>query len=291
MMATSPTLSNETLPVMGVEEYAKFCEFFYRKTGILFQEGKKYYVERRIASRVLETGSESFRDYFTMVRFQTSGEELQFLVNSLTVNETYFFREDYQFDALVRHILPALTRTKARKEPVRIWSIPCSSGEEPYSIAINILERWDQADSWNIEISASDIDSKILHAARTGLFSERSVSRVSAQLRAKYFTPKLNGDFQIRDELRDSIDFSLVNVIDPLHTHRFRDIDVIFCRNLLIYFDDAGRRDVVEMFFEALRPGGYICLGHSESMSRMSSLFLPKKFGETIVYQKPLSAE
>ena len=290
-MAISSPRSKDAAPTMGDEEYAKFCEFFYRKTGINFQEGKKYYVERRIADRILKTGSESFRDYFTMVRFQASGEELQFLVNSMTVNETYFFREDYQFDALVRDILPALTRNKARGEPVRIWSIPCSSGEEPYSIAINILERWAQADSWNIEISASDIDSKILHAARTGLFGERSLSRVSAQLRSKYFSPRLNGDFQICDELRESIDFSLVNVVDPLHTHRFRNIDVIFCRNLLIYFDDVGRRDVVEMFFEAMRPGGYICLGHSESMSRMSSLFLPKKFGETIVYQKPLSAE
>ncbi|MCF8483253.1 MAG: chemotaxis protein [Rhodospirillum sp.] len=285
------TLKKEDPPGMGREEYAKFCEFFYRKTGIWFQKERRYYVDRRISDRIRMTGSESFRDYFTMVRFQTSGEELQVLVNSMTVNETYFFREDYQFDALVGDILPAVIRDKARGAPVRIWSVPCSSGEEPYSIAISILERWDQADAWNIEILASDIDSKILHAARTGLFGERALSRVSAKLRSKYFSPRPNGDFQIHDALRESIDFSLVNVIDPLHTHRFRDIDVIFCRNLLIYFDDVGRRDVVEMFFEALRPGGYICLGHSESMSRISSLFLPRKFGETIVYQKPLSAE
>jgi len=278
-------------PVMTDEEFAKFCEFFYRKTGIQFQDGKKYYVERRIADRIEKTGSDSFRDYFTLVRFEANGEELQFLVNSMTVNETYFFREDYQFDALVGGILPEIARTKRRGDPIRIWSIPCSSGEEPYSIAISILERWDQADSWNIEICASDIDSKILHEARKGLFSERSVSRVSAQLRSKYFVPRIGGDFQICDALRESIDFSLVNVVDPLHTHRFRNIDVIFCRNLLIYFDDVGRRETVEMFFDALGPGGYICLGHSESMSRMSSIFVPRKFKESIVYQKPLSAE
>jgi len=280
-----------TSPVTTDEEFAKFCEFFYRKTGIQFKDGKKYFVERRITDRIEKTRSDSFRDYFTMVRFDESGEELQLLVNSMTVNETYFFREDYQFDALVGGILPEIARTKPRVTPIRIWSIPCSSGEEPYSIAISILERWDLADSWNIEISASDIDSKILHTARKGIFSERSVSRVSAQLRSKYFTTRLDGDFQICEALRESIDFSLVNVVDPLHTRRFREIDVIFCRNLLIYFDDIGRRETVEMFFDALRPGGYICLGHSESMSRMSSIFLPRKFKESIVYQKPLSAE
>ncbi|PKU26610.1 CheR family methyltransferase [Telmatospirillum siberiense] len=291
MAALFATRQKDPSPAMTDEEYAKFCEFFYRKTGIQFQAGKKYFVDRRVADRIEKTCSESFRDYFTMVRFQVTGEELQFLVNAMTVNETYFFREDYQFDALIGGILPEVARSKRRNEPIRIWSIPCSSGEEPYSIAISILERWSQADSWNIEISASDIDSKILHEARTGLFGERSVSRVSAQLRSKYFLPRPDGSFQICDELRESIDFSLVNVVNPLHTHRFRDIDVIFCRNLLIYFDDVGRRETVEMFFDALSPGGFVCLGHSESMSRMSSIFLPRKFGETIVYQKPLSAE
>jgi chemotaxis protein methyltransferase CheR len=289
MTATLP--AQPASPVMTHEEFAKFAEFFYRKTGIQFQDGKQYYVERRLADRLRATRSETFRDYFTLVRFQASGEELQHLVNAMTVNETYFLREDYQFDTLVGGILPEIARTKDPGSPIRIWSIPCSSGEEPYSIAISILERWDQADAWNIEILASDIDSKMLHEARTGLFTPRSVSKVSAHLRSKYFVSKPNGDFQINDEIRGSIDFSLVNVVDPLQTRRFRNIDVIFCRNMLIYFDDNGRRQTVEMFFDALAPGGYICLGHSESMSRMSSVFLPRKFRDTLVYQKPRSAE
>jgi len=273
------------------DEFAKFCEFFYRKTGIQYGIGKKYYVDRRIIERMAETNSESFRDYFTMMRFQESGQELQFLVNAMTVNETYFFREDYQFDALVTGILPDLVKSKRRGDPIRIWSIPCSSGEEPYSIAINILERWDLSDSWNIEIHASDIDSKILAAAQAGRFSERSVGRVSPQLLQRYFKPQVAGQYQICDALRGSIDFSLVNVVDPKHTKRFRNMDVIFCRNLLIYFDDIGRRETVEMFYDCLAPGGYICLGHSESMSRMSSTFLPRKFKDTIVYQKPVAGE
>jgi chemotaxis protein methyltransferase CheR len=289
MMAALPAQAAPS--VITHEEFAKFIEFFYRKTGIQFQDSKKYYVERRIEDRVRETRSETFRDYFTLVRFQASGEELQFLVNAMTVNETYFLREDYQFDALVGGMLPEIARTKNRGSPIRIWSMPCSSGEEPYSIAITILERWDQADAWNIEILASDIDSKILQEARAGLFGLRSVSKVPAHLKAKYFVQKPGGNFQIIDDLRRSIDFSLVNVVDPLQTNRFRNIDVIFCRNLLIYFDDIGRRKTVEMFFEVLAPGGFICLGHSESMSRMSSVFLPRKFQDTLVYQKPRTAE
>jgi chemotaxis protein methyltransferase CheR len=290
-MGLPTTLSKPGPAAMTQEEFAKFIEFFYRKTGIQFQDSKKYYVERRIADRVRQTCSETFRDYFTLVRFQASGEELQHLVNAMTVNETYFLREDYQFDALVNGILPEIARTKDRSSSIRIWSIPCSSGEEPYSIAITILERWDQADAWNIEILASDIDSKILQEARSGLFGPRSLSRVQPYLRSKYFVSRPDGNFQINDEIRGSIDFSLVNVVDPLQTHRFRNVDVIFCRNLLIYFDDIGRRQTVEMFFDALAPGGYICLGHSESMSRMSSVFLPRKFHDTIVYQKPRTAE
>ena len=225
------------------------------------------------------------------MRFQATGEELQLLVNAMTVNETYFLREDYQFDALVNGILPEIARTKDRAAPIRIWSIPCSSGEEPYSIAISILERWDQADAWNIEISHPTSIPRSSQEARAGVFGERVISRVPRDLRSKYFVHGPMETSRSSRGPRESIDFSLVNVVDPLQTHRFRNIDVIFCRNLLIYFDDVGRRQTVEMFFDALAPGGYICLGHSESMSRMSSVFLPRKFQDTIVYQKPRSAE
>ncbi len=289
-MGSLPRASKENV-VMTDEEYAKFCEFFYRKTGIQFQDGKKYYVERRISDRIEKTNVESFREYFTMVRFQPGGEELQYLINSMTVNETYFFREDYQLTALVNGILPNVARARKSSEPIRIWSIPCSSGEEPYSIAISILEYWDQSDVWDIEIHASDIDSKILAEARAGIFGARSLQRVPQQLMSKYFVSRGEGSFRIRDELRDSIDFSLVNIVDPIQTRPFRNIDVIFCRNLLIYFDDVARRETVEMLYESLAPGGFVCLGHSESMSRMSSLFVPRKFGDTIVYQKPVNAE
>ena len=270
----------DTESVISDEDFAKFCEFFYRKTGIMFDPKKKYFAERRIADRMHKTGCATFREYFTNVRFETSGEEMQHLVNQMTVNETYFFREDYQLKALVEGILPDLAARRNREERVRLWSVPCSSGEEPYSLAIYILEQWADADRYNIEIMASDIDSAILAEAAAGVYGARALQRLSPALIRKYFTEQKDRQYRISADLRSSIDFSQGNVVDPAFMRRFRDIDVIFCRNMLIYFDDRSRRETIEAMYDCLSPGGFICLGHSESMSRISSLFRPRKYAE-----------
>ncbi|GAA3725323.1 protein-glutamate O-methyltransferase CheR [Sphingomonas cynarae] len=287
LSAAAPVADAAAGPVITPQDYAKFCEFFYRKTGMMFSDNKAYFVERRLQDRILATRSNTFRDYFTLIRFETSGTEMQHLVNAMTVNETYFYREDYQFDALVQHVLPDIARTRAPGKPIRIWSLPCSTGEEPYSIAMQILENWAQADAYDIEILASDIDSRVIVDARAGIYSARALHRLSDALKAKYFRPHDDG-FRICDALRGSIDFSVVNVSDPVAMRRFRDIDVVFCRNMLIYFDDDSRRQAVETLYESMRPGGVICLGHSESMSRMSAMFEPRRYGGTILYQRPV---
>lgn len=277
--------------VVSDQEFAKFCEFFYRKTGIMFDPKKKYFAERRIVERMNRTGCATFREYFATVRFESTGEEMQRLVNQMTVNETYFFREDYQMKALVQGILPALAKRQSGESRIRLWSVPCSSGEEPYSIAIHILENWIDADRYDIEIMASDIDSAILADAAAGIYGERALQRLSPALIKKYFTAQKDRAFQISADLRGSIDFSRGNVMDPLFMRRFRNIDVIFCRNMLIYFDDTSRREAIEAMYDCLSPGGYICLGHSESMSRISSLFRPRKYADSIIYQKPFESE
>ncbi len=276
-------------PVLSAEEFARFCSFFYRHTGIQFNEQKRYFVERRVQDRIRATGSEGFRDYFSLMRFESAGQELQHLVNAMTVNETYFFREDYQFAALTGAVLPYLA--KRRQRPIRIWSLPCSTGEEPYSVAIAILEDWADADGHDIEIYASDIDSGVLEQARAGIYGERALHRLSTPLRARYFASLPDHRFRVHEGIRASIDFSLVNAIDPRSMARYRGMDVVFCRNMLIYFDDLSRRQTVEAIYENLAPGGFVFLGHSESMSRMSSLFQPCKVGDSIVYQKPLDGE
>jgi chemotaxis protein methyltransferase CheR len=276
-------------PTISESDFEKFREFFYRKTGIQFEPSKRYFVDKRLIERIALTGSETFRHYFTKLRFEASGEELQHLTNLMTVNETYFFREEYQFRCLVNSILPDITSRKSGGSPIRVWVIPSSSGEEPYSIAIYLLEYWAGIKDWDIEIISSDIDTRILAEARQGLYSQRSIQQLPEQLLHKYFKRRSDG-FQICDDLREAVEFTRVNLSERADTRAYRNFDVIFCRNLLIYFDDVSRKSAAETFYDALNPGGYICLGHSESMSRFSSLYKVRKFPEAIIYQKPLEA-
>ncbi|MTW21419.1 CheR family methyltransferase [Allochromatium palmeri] len=272
------------------EDFQKFREFFYRKTGILFEDSKRYFVDKRLLERMEATGSESFRAYFTMLRFQASGTELQALINVMTVNETYFFREEYQFECLVNSLLEELVaRRTDTATPIRIWSVPSSSGEEPYGIAIYLLEHWPHINRLDVEIISSDIDTDILTQARRGLYSPRAVQHLPPNLLKKYFK-RVGELYQVDDNLREAVQFTRANVTDPTDMRLHRHIDVIFCRNLLIYFDDLSRKRTAESFYDALNPGGFICLGHSESMSRISSLFRVRKFPEAIVYQKPWEA-
>jgi chemotaxis protein methyltransferase CheR len=167
--------------------------------------------------------------------------------------------------------------------------LPSSSGEEAYSIAMTLLERWPGINAWDVEILSSDIDTNILTVARAGLYSPRSIQKVPPAYLKKYFR-RVGVDFQIDDVLRGAVEFTRVNLFDPADVRPYRDFDVIFCRNLLIYFDDLSRRQAANTFFDALRPGGFFLLGHSESMSRMSALFRFRKFEDAMVYQRPNGA-
>jgi chemotaxis protein methyltransferase CheR len=183
--------------------------------------------------------------------------------------------------------LPEIIAKKKDISPLRIWIIPSSSGEEAYSIAIYLLEFWAEINQWDVELISSDIDTKILNQARKGLYTQRSVQEVPARILLRYFQHTPEG-YQINEELRQSVDFTRVNLSERADTRSYRNFDVIFCRNLLIYFDDISRKTAAETFYDALNPGGFVCLGHSESMSRISSLYKVRKFPEAIVYQKPL---
>jgi chemotaxis protein methyltransferase CheR len=274
-------------PAITEGDFQKFAEFFYRKTGIHFDDSKRYFVDKRLIDRIEATGAENFRAWFVALRFEANGRELQQLVNAMTVNETYFFREAYQFDCMVNSLLDEVAARRRPGSRIRIWSIPSSTGEEPYSIAIYLLERWARIDDFEVEILSSDIDSSVIEAARRGVYSARSVAQLPRRYLQKYF--KAQGEeWRISRDLVEAVDFSLVNLTDPDDTRRFRDIDLIFCRNLLIYFDDLSRRVAAEAMYDAMSPGGFICLGHSESMSRISSLFKMRRFPDALVHQKPL---
>lgn len=273
---------------MTRDEYERLRDFFYRRTGIHFDDAKRLFVERRVRERIAVTSAGDFRTWFLGLRGDLAGTELQELVNALTVNETYFLREAYQLDCLVRDLLDTVLRDPRRPpSPLRIWSIPCSTGEEPYSIAITLLERWPGLADHDVEILASDIDSRVLEAARAARYRERSLQHVPAALRDRYFREVEPGCWEVVPMLREAVAFSRVNLHDGDAVRRLQPFDVVFCRNLLIYFDDVSRRQAGDTLWDVVRPGGFVCLGHSESMSRISSLFDVRKFADAIVYQKP----
>jgi chemotaxis protein methyltransferase CheR len=281
--ATGPRLSDR--------DFDRLREYVYQRTGIQFASCKRYFVDKRVHALMADYGTTEFSAYFSALRL---GDEalVQKLVNSLTVNETYFLREDYQFDCLIRSVLPRVMADREAQDlldkPVKILSLPSSTGEEPYSIAIQLLEEWHELDWTDVSITGGDIDTRVLDAARAGRYGERSLQRIPERLLRKYFQPVGEDTYQIMEDLRQSVDFRQMNVCDVTEMRSYQDYDVIFCRNLLIYFDELSCRTAVENLFGALRPGGYIFLGHSESMSRISPIFTPQRFPEGIVYQRPI---
>lgn len=273
-------------PSITPEEVQRFCEFLYRRTGMLLTEDKRYFIDRRLEDRIAATESRSFQAYFSLLRADAE-HEIEHLINSFTVNETYFYREDHQLRCMTSDLLGGIIGRKKEGESIRIWSVPCSTGEEPYSIALWLMENWAHVDSYNIEIVGSDIDTRALKAAAEGIYGDRALMRLSRDIVDRYFTRIDERHHQIDEGLRGSIEFNRVNIVDAQDTSGQRNFDLIFCRNVLIYFDDASRRVAAENLYDCLRPGGYICLGHSESMSRISPLFGVCRFPDAIVYQRP----
>jgi chemotaxis protein methyltransferase CheR len=274
-------------PPITEDEFRRLCEFVYRRTGMVFTEAKRYYVQRRINDRMQATGSTSFASYFARLRIDMDGEIEQF-INAFTINETYFYREEHQLQCLTSDLLRERLRVRPRGTPIRIWSIPCSTGEEPYSIAMWLLENWPEVDTHDVDIVGSDIDTQALDAARTGIFGKRALMHLPPQVIERYLEPLDGERWRVLQDLRDSVSFSAVNLVEMAETRAHGRFDVIFCRNVLIYFDDTSRRVAAENLYENLAPGGFICLGHSESMSRISPLFDVCRYADAIVYQRPL---
>ena len=274
------------LPAVTEEEFRKVSDFLYRRTGMLFTESKRYYVQRRISDRMTFLKIGSFVTYFGYLRGDVDGEIEKF-INAFTVNETYFYREEHQLSCLSTDLLNERVRARKPGETLRVWSVPCATGEEPYSIAMWLLENWPEVDVQDIEIVGSDIDTECVAAARQGEFGQRALMRLSPGLIEKYFEPAGRDRWRIVSDLRQSVQFTAVNLMEPSQVRQHGKFDVIFCRNVLIYFDDTSRRLAAENLFENLVPGGFICLGHTESMSRISPLFEIRRFADAIVYQRP----
>ncbi len=272
-------------------EFELLRDMIYEKTGIMFEDRKRIFIQTRLARRLPEVGCDDAREYYRYLRYQdTSGEEWQALIDSVTTNETYFFREFPQLQCFADQALPNITDPKRASGDytLNIWSAACSTGDEPYTLAIILKACLDDFNKWRIKLDATDIDTNVLASAKRAIYSSRGVKDVPEEYLSQYFKMQL-GQYQVVDEIKNMVQLSQVNLMDRQAMRRYRNYNFIFCRNVLIYFNDASRKQVLSSFYDALVPGGYIFLGHSESVGRISAAFEMVRLGEDIAYRKPLS--
>jgi chemotaxis protein methyltransferase CheR len=273
---------------LSPEQFTQLAQQIYLRLGLQFEEKKTYFLEKRVEKRMEVLGYEDPRDYvFQLCYADPEAKEMQALANLITTNETYMFREYEQLEALANCCLPeVLSAKQARGEQkLRIWSAGCSSGEEAYTLAIILQEIFPQSQFWDCEIVASDIDENMLAQARRGRYWWRSVREVPGEYLDKYFT-KEGDSYLVRPNTAKLVRFQHLNLHDRSAMRAMRNFDFILCRNVLIYFDDLSRKTAVDHFYNSLNRGGYIFLGHSESIGRISSAFKLKRIEGHLVYAK-----
>ncbi|QTA88049.1 CheR family methyltransferase [Desulfonema magnum] len=270
-------------------EFESLSDLIYHKTGIRFEPKKLYFVSKRIQKRMEALGTETASEYIRILRFADPvNHEFQRLTDLLTINETYFFRDFPQLQAFGEHCLLDYSEEKAARgdRSLRIWSAGCSTGEEPYTLGIIILEMLDHPSAWDINITAGDIDLGALKKAKKGVYDDRSLRDVPPSYLQRHFQKRQNGLYSISPKVRNMVRFEHINLSDKKEIRKKMGFDFIFCRNLLIYFDDISRKHLVDQFYVALKPGGYIFLGSSESVGRISTAFKIRRAGGYIVYYK-----
>jgi chemotaxis protein methyltransferase CheR len=257
------------------------------RTSIRFDESRERFFSNRVREHMARKGFARGTDLLRTIR--KANYEFQELLESLLTQETSFFRYPGVFEAFEKRVLPELHIKKFWKNPrsLRIWSAGCSSGEEPYSIAITVSDALSFSDAWNVEILATDIGRQALATAERGVYSGRSISSVSEKQLAAHFLP-VEGGSQIRARLRKMVSFAHMNLTNSMYVGK---MDVIFCMNVLIYFSEVRRRELVQHFYSALEPGGYLFLGHSESISKMPVKFQAIVLNDCILYRKPTAEE
>ncbi|NQY87709.1 MAG: protein-glutamate O-methyltransferase CheR [Colwellia sp.] len=272
------------------EDFKFICDFVYQSTGIVLNDNKREMVYRRLTRIIREKKLNSFSDYCQLLR-QQGEQEKDYFINAITTNLTSFFREQHHFDYLTNEELPKLMATKVMeangKKRVRIWSSASSTGEEPYSIAITLLEKMHTLmSSWDVKILATDIDSNVLATGKSGIYEYRRIENISEKLKRNYFhrgCGKNEKNVRVDKKLSDLITFKQLNLLHewPM-TGPF---DIIFCRNVIIYFDKPTQQGLFARYYDLLAPGGLLMLGHSENLGAFTQHF--DNVGRTI-FRKPL---
>jgi chemotaxis protein methyltransferase CheR len=279
-------MSIDTTDTLSERDFERISAVIHRHCGINLHDGKKELVRARIAKRLRLTGMKSFGQYVDFALADLNGAEFTTLVDSLSTNLTSFFRENQHFAFLSDRFLPELIARKHKQNDnsIRAWSAGCSSGEEPYTIAMTLSEALGNAPRWDIRLLATDISTQVLAKATAGVYDKARVDSVPPALRGKYFAPRaLNGQTMLAvvPKLRGMITFKYLNLMDPWPFHG--PFDFIFCRNVMIYFDKPTQARLVQRYHDVLAPGGILFTGHSESLTGINHQF---RFVQATIYRK-----
>lgn len=274
-------------PTIELGDFRLLRDIINRFCGIEFSDDQRASVARKLRERLRALDLTDFKQYYHYLRYHVDAQaELERAAELLTTNETYFFREDYQLRGFRDEILPQLRDSLAAKKTNRlaIWSAGCSTGEEVYTLAM-LIAKCGMFDDWNVRVFGNDISRRVLHTARRAVYGSSSFRAMPEEF-ASYFVDVPEGK-QVHPRIRAMCHFGHLNLLERDRTAVVGRVDAIFCRNVLIYFDDRSRRSVIETFYERLSPGGFLLLGHSESLLNLTTAFELVHLKTDLVYRKP----
>jgi chemotaxis protein methyltransferase CheR len=268
------------------EQLKLLRDVFQQACGFVLRDDLKFIAERRLAPRLEALGLRDFGSYQRYLRFDPSGkEELEVAIDLLLPRETYFFREPAQLTTFVDEVVPRLVQDAVGRS-LHVWSAGCSSGEEPYTVSMLLAEH-PLVTGWDLDVLGTDLSQKALTTARHAEYGPSSLRATTAEQKARFFEPGEQGRVRVKKAIKEKVRFGWLNLLDAPGARLLPTMDVIFCRNVLIYFDTETRRRVVQLFSERLREGGYLLLGHSENLFSLSTKFELVQLSGDLVYRKP----
>lgn len=273
-------------PDLSAREFELFRRLIREESGIELSDSHVDTLRISLSARTGTKHLKSYLEYYDLLQQNPQGEEFKELLNLITTNETFFFRMPAHFAALREHILPEILETK-KDNKLSIWSAGCSTGEEPYSIAITLKEFFKENQGWDMRILGTDVSRNALHAAEEGVYGGRTLRMVDPEHLGKYFEPQENQRYKLKDEVRNMVCFGYHNLIkEPFPALVMSNWDIIFCRNVIIYFSVESAKRVVDNFYESLREDGYLFVSYAEMLQPICNPFLPVEFGGAFVYKK-----
>ncbi|MBU8899164.1 protein-glutamate O-methyltransferase CheR [Corallococcus sp. M34] len=278
---------DESRPEMTVEQFRLLRDHVYSHCGILVHDDMKFVMERRLWPRLEALHLADFGAYHRFLRYDVQRHaELEAAVESLTTHETYFFREPVQLRAFTDELFPLLEKRNGRLKRLRLWSAGCSSGEEAYTLAM-LLKESRRFDEWDVEVYGTDISRRVLATARRAEYGPSALRATAPELLERYFVPLPGNRVRVRDDVRAWVSFGHQNLLDEASSQLVARMDVVFCRNVMIYFDQSARRRVLRIIRDRLNPGGYLLLGHSENLLNLGADFELVHLRGDLVYRKP----